>query len=355
MNNELISIAMCTYNGERFLKQQLDSICTQSFKNFELIIVDDVSSDGTVDIINAYAKKDSRIKFYINKNNLGFKKNFEKAISLCSANYIALSDQDDIWKPHKLRLFISQIGEHSLIYSDAILIDQYSNELNEELVRSKKRHLVQGNCNKAFILDNCVSGNTLMFKKEIIENIIPIPDNISYHDIWIAFIASTYGTIIYTDEAMTYYRRYTEQVTHKNTEDFIDEDIMRLYRHRTSVHYKIYKTRKNHLKDLQVLSQVSNIDSMTESIIQSLLEHFQSYEHIYFNKELNLLLHKHKDDILAITDKDERAKKVHELSVGLKYYKNIFFYTYSFIKGFLRLIRLRTKNIRKSFLKISSK
>ena len=168
--DKLISIAMCTYNGERFVKEQIDSIIAQSYTKFELIVVDDCSKDNTINIIKDYQSKDDRIKLFQNENNLGFVKNFEKAISLCSGDYIALADQDDIWKKDKIEVFIKNIGDNLLIYSDAILIDQYSKEIGKELIRPNG-NLVEGKCNKAFIFYNCVSGNTLMFKKELIKYI----------------------------------------------------------------------------------------------------------------------------------------------------------------------------------------
>ena len=79
----MIGIAMTTYNGERFLREQIDSILNQTYTDFELIICDDVSSDSTVDILNEYAQKDSRIHIIQNEKNLGFLKNFEKAIRIC--------------------------------------------------------------------------------------------------------------------------------------------------------------------------------------------------------------------------------------------------------------------------------
>ena len=93
----MISIAMATYNGEKFLRYMLDSILSQTYQDIELIICDDNSSDSTCLILKEYEKNNSRIKLYFNESNLGFIKNFEKAISLCSGDYIALSDQDDIW------------------------------------------------------------------------------------------------------------------------------------------------------------------------------------------------------------------------------------------------------------------
>ena len=209
---------MCTYNGQRFIKEQLDSMLSQTYKHFELIITDDGSSDDTIEIIKEYQKSDDRIKLYQNEKNLGFVKNFEKAISLCSGEYIALADQDDIWKKNKLEVFLNEIKENVLIYSDAILIDEHSNISSNQLIRPNN-NLVKGKCNKAFLLSNCVSGNTLMFKRELLEYILPIPDGVRFHDIWIAFVASTYGTITYTEEPLTYYRRYSEQITHQPEKD----------------------------------------------------------------------------------------------------------------------------------------
>ena len=88
----MISVAMATYNGERYLPVQLDSILNQTIQDFEIVICDDCSRDNTRKILEDYAKLDSRIKVYLNETNLGFKKNFEKAISLCSGDYVALSD-----------------------------------------------------------------------------------------------------------------------------------------------------------------------------------------------------------------------------------------------------------------------
>src|SRR5574344_1640995 len=123
--HNLISIAMCSYNGERFIKEQIDSIIAQTYKNFELIIVDDGSKDNTIEIIKYYQSKDSRIKLFQNEKNLGFVKNFEKAITLCSGDFIALADQDDVWKKNKIEVFLNNIDKNMLIYSDAILMYQY--------------------------------------------------------------------------------------------------------------------------------------------------------------------------------------------------------------------------------------
>ena len=107
----MISIAMATYNGEKYLAEQLDSILAQTVQDFELIVCDDCSSDSTAEILSRYAEKDSRIKIFVNEKNLGFVKNFEKAVSLCSGEYIALSDQDDVWFAGHLEILLRNIKD----------------------------------------------------------------------------------------------------------------------------------------------------------------------------------------------------------------------------------------------------
>ena len=125
----LISVVMATYNGERFLAEQLDSIFLQSYPNIELIIVDDVSVDGTVAIIKSYCEKHSNIRLYVNDENLGYIKNFEKGMLLATGALIALSDQDDIWVTDKLSILFEGIAEHEIIYSDSELIDETGKRL----------------------------------------------------------------------------------------------------------------------------------------------------------------------------------------------------------------------------------
>src|ERR1700761_5678732 len=97
MSNSLVSIALCTYNGEQFIDSQLDSILAQSYPNIEIIAVDDCSTDATWEVLQDYAQKDKRVRACRNEHNLGHTLNFQKAIALATGEYIALCDQDDIW------------------------------------------------------------------------------------------------------------------------------------------------------------------------------------------------------------------------------------------------------------------
>ena len=108
----MISVAMATYNGEVYLRKQLDSILHQSLPVDEIIICDDQSSDGTVDIIQEYIKQYPHIHLYQNEQNLGYKRNFKKALSLCSKEYIFLCDQDDIWDSDKVKEMVAIMNNY---------------------------------------------------------------------------------------------------------------------------------------------------------------------------------------------------------------------------------------------------
>ncbi len=318
--DSLVSIAMCSYNGERFIQEQINSILEQSYSNFELIITDDCSSDKTIEIIKNYQANDTRIKLYQNEVNLGFVKNFEKAISLCTGEYIALADQDDIWTKDKLKTFIENIGENVLIYSDALLIDEYSESMGKELVRPTN-NLVSGSNNRAFLLANCVSGNTLMFKKELVQYILPIPEDVSFHDIWIAFVASTYSSITFMEEPMTYYRRYSEQVTKKRVKDY--ESFFDRFEKKKELKLRHAKVAVKDLNTFLSLKILKNEE--TKEIIKMLIKHYENYEQIYYNMTLHTILKKYKNDIFAIRQRNKRDQRVTRTAMGLKLHTRTLF------------------------------
>src|SRR3984893_11664406 len=137
MSGMRISAAMCTYNGARFLPDQLESIAAQTRLPDELIICDDRSTDGSVDIIRSFAHHAPfPIRLVFNATNLGSTKNFEKAIGLCEGEIIALEDQDDVWRPEKLGCIAGVLERDERIgavFSDAELIDQDSRPLGQTL------------------------------------------------------------------------------------------------------------------------------------------------------------------------------------------------------------------------------
>ncbi|TDQ09366.1 glycosyltransferase family 2 protein [Pedobacter metabolipauper] len=213
-NQALVSIALCVYNGEQFLKEQLDSILNQNYQNIEIIIVDDCSADQSRTILNTYKEKYSIIKLYFNTANLGYVRNFEKAITLATGKYIALSDQDDIWHPEKISKQVAEIGDHMLIYHDSQYMDHEGKDL--DLKMSDVFNLYEGNSPLPFLLKNCVSGHTIMFNRILLEHALPFNADF-FHDWWLAFVASNAGSIKLVPQTLVRYRQHTE-----NTIDMLD-------------------------------------------------------------------------------------------------------------------------------------
>lgn len=215
MNNyPKISIAMATFNGEPYLEKQLESIINQTYKNIEIIICDDCSHDKTIKIIENLIKENYPIKLYKNEKNLGYAKNFEKAIKLCESNYIALSDQDDIWESNKLELQIEyilnlekkNINMPILVHSDLTMIDKNDNFISASYFKYRKYKLKKEK-DLGHILGPCgIMGNTIMMNKNLKERILPFPSSIENHDYWISLMNELFGKRITLDEKLVNYR-----------------------------------------------------------------------------------------------------------------------------------------------------
>ena len=204
----LVSVAMATYNGARFLREQLESIYSQTYKNIDVVVTDDRSVDGTQDILEEYRRKKG-LKFEINQKRLGVMKNFERAILGCSGDFIALSDQDDIWLPHKIERLMAQIGDHSLICSDAGLCDSAGKEFAPSFYRYSNIYVPPRTLAREWTLvANFVTGCTALFAGDLMEKALPIPLSAACHDWWLAVVASRERGIRFLDEPLLLYRQH---------------------------------------------------------------------------------------------------------------------------------------------------
>ena len=205
----LVSVVLATYNGEKYVEQQLDSIFQQTYKNIELIAVDDASSDNTLNILYAYRLNHSNMKVFLNETNLGFIKNFEKACSLANGDFISPCDQDDVWHVDKIKLMVESIGDYPMIYCDSFICD-------ENLQQTGKKISDIVNCKS---WDNCLQysvfariyGHTLLYTRSLLQNIISFTEVIP-HDWWIAYNAILNGGIKFLNEPLVYYRQHKENV-----------------------------------------------------------------------------------------------------------------------------------------------
>ena len=207
----LVSIVMATYNGERFLEAQMDSVLKQSYPSLEIIVVDDGSTDGTAAILQSYANKHSKIKLYFAEGrNLGYIKNFEKGCQLATGDYISFCDQDDVWHPDKTAILMQAIGDHPMVYGDDKLVDDQLNSLKQKHSDVKSLQSFD-NC-LYFATDNCVGGHDLIMRRDIFLHAAPFPVEMPY-DLWCAFVATFYGTIRYVDQALVQWRQHTSNIT----------------------------------------------------------------------------------------------------------------------------------------------
>lgn len=224
MNEEKVDILLPTYNGEKFLREQLDSIIEQTYKNIRIIISDDCSSDSTPQILEEYKKKDDRIEIYIQQKNLGVVKNIEFLLQKVENSLYMLSDQDDVWLPNKIEKSIEKLKSENvdLVFGDLEVVDEKLNTIyssfGDFMQLNKKIHKYI-NSYKLNYLYNCVTGCTILSKKEYIEKILPIPNESKYliHDHWIGLIVSLNGKVAYMPEKYIKYRQ------HGNNEVGIDK------------------------------------------------------------------------------------------------------------------------------------
>lgn len=216
-----ISVAMCTYNGADFLPAQLESILAQSRKPDQIVVCDDGSTDETRSVLQKFEKHSpDLILLRFNKKNLGSIKNFEQAIGLCNGDVIALSDQDDVWRPDKLQLIQEAFKKQStsLVFSDAELVDKNLKPLNRRMWNEvgfdehKKKLLRSGRALEVLVTGWTVTGATMAFRTGFKNICLPVPDGIAMiHDGWIALTIAAVGEVVALDEPLIQYRQHDRQ------------------------------------------------------------------------------------------------------------------------------------------------
>ena len=226
----MISVCMATYNGEKYLKPQIESILCQLGKNDELVISDNFSTDNTVNIIESFC--DDRIKLFRfpqNKKLLrtrhGKEKNvtnnFENALRKSSGEYIFFADQDDVWKPEKIKTMMSYMKKYSLVMCNATTIDGYDSVLMEKLY--SKNPLRKGIL--SFRARGCLCG----MDRKLIATSLPIPKTIVSHDLWVGILAEFMNSYYFIDTPLVFHRRNIGNVS---------TDISQ--KSKNSLFYKIY-------------------------------------------------------------------------------------------------------------------
>lgn len=224
---EKISIILPTYNGARYIEKQLESLVKQSFPAYEIIIVDDVSKDETVEIIKRYTLKYEFIKFFQNEINLNAIASFQKAASLAGGDYIAFCDQDDIWEQNKIENQINLLRSNEvdetkplLLFHDLSVIDE--NDIMTaasfwDMMKFRKYNFRF----ESLLFKNVVTGCTMIINKKM-KDVFCATDvrEIMMHDHWFALVAFSFGTAIYDRKVLIKYRTHSNSVTSKDKMTF---------------------------------------------------------------------------------------------------------------------------------------
>jgi hypothetical protein len=218
-----ISVALCTYNGARFVGEQLGSILEQTRAPDELVVSDDGSSDATLAIVNATMAaraaqhQGEALRYVANVNDapLGVTRNFERAVTTCTSTLIALSDQDDIWHRDRLERLAREFEDPRLLllHTDARLVDEHGVPLGMtlfgalEITAGERALELGGDGFDALLRRNLATGATVVFRRELLERALPFPAE-WVHDEWLAIIAAATGRITVVPEPTIDYRQH---------------------------------------------------------------------------------------------------------------------------------------------------
>ena len=201
----MISVCIATYNGERYIRQQIESIVCQLNVDDEIIVSDDGSTDGTLDIIRSIDNSKIRIVEGPKRNSPTL--NFENAMKHAKGDFIFLSDQDDVWKPDKVKMCMKWLKTYYCVVSDAEVTDSSLNPLYPSLYGIM--NVKQGRIYNT-IWKNGYTGCCMAFRREILEASLPFPKDIPMHDIWIGNVAAYKYNVKFIPDKLIYFRRHKD-------------------------------------------------------------------------------------------------------------------------------------------------
>jgi len=279
----LVTIILATYQGEAYLKEQLQSLVSQTYKPIEIHIYDDCSTDNTISIIEEYTNNYPFIKLHQNEKNIGFVKNFEQGIQLSNSNYIALSDQDDIWNKDKIEKQMTLLKELErdnpskpiLIHSDLSIIDSSGKTTHQSFFKFRGIKYTNEKDIALMLGHSGVMGNTILMNRKLAETAIPFPNPLKTHDYWIALVNEFTGIRGVLDEALLKYRQHSSNTSSpKNTNKVLRSLfllIQSIYSQNAVLYFVNDRTRKSTIEYLCKSHYVNPDDKkITQDFIQYL-------------------------------------------------------------------------------------
>lgn len=270
-----ISVVMATYNGSKFVKEQLLSVLNQTFPPDEIIIVDDCSNDDTVDIIRSILECSSiEYKLIIHDKNMGVSKSFQDGILEAQYEYIMICDQDDVWLPNKIEITKKYLSKKtSLVVCNASLVDCKLKSLGMsmfEFIRFPLKFtkteisLSSKEMMNLCLKRNYVTGMCMAGKKNVIKTAFPIPDTMTY-DAWLAWILSMKGNTVFIKDELVLYRQHEKNVIGTTRKK---ENLRKYFSHRII-------DKKSYLKKYESLSTVKNLDEEIKVYLSDAVSFYQ--------------------------------------------------------------------------------
>jgi cellulose synthase/poly-beta-1,6-N-acetylglucosamine synthase-like glycosyltransferase len=315
----LISIAMCTYNGEAYLSDQLASILNQTRQPDELVVCDDASTDNTLQVLNQFTKEASfPVRVYRNEQKLGATKNFEKAISLCTGDFIFLSDQDDVWMPekvNKLRQALMNNPDAGYVFSDALIVNTvlrpmgYTMWQSIKFTRRQRRNFEQRKQLAVLLNHNVVTGATMAFRARLKSVILPIPEE-AIHDEWIAWLASSLGMYgVFIEEPLIHYRQHTQQLISGRRVSFAEQVKRAWFTADQSFESLLHREEVKCSKALERLTITDQLERDIQQLFDSKIQHFRVRQSIHE--------HPHYARFFAVS-REFLSLRYHRFSIGWK-------------------------------------
>ena len=292
------SVALCSYNGEKYIHQQIDSILSQTHRPSEIVVCDDGSTDRTPEILAEYQKQYPEIfRIHFNEINLRSVKNFEKAIFLCSKDIIFLSDQDDIWaenKAEKIVYFLDNHAEIDAVATNGFCIDEngtvhekYSLWDAPVFLREKGKNI---DYFEIILHCNIATGASMAFRAALKPEIMPFPVLKDYHhDEWIAVNTARKGRFAFLNDKLFYYRTHQEQQVGGVFFDKTEEGKAKLMKSfnlepNNFSEYKKLLKRLLRFYEINVIIENKNQGHPSSNISQSIKERYDALKNEFKNK-----------------------------------------------------------------------
>lgn len=209
----MISVCMATFNGGKFIREQLESILSQLPPDAEIIIADDGSTDDTLLVVDSL--NESRIRVLPAERHLGVIYNFERALRASKGEIVFLADQDDVWLPGKVEMCLAALNEADLVMHDAFLLglsDAFESAWGRNGKLSDIRTYRSGVV--ANWWKNSFTGCCMAFRRKVLDKALPFPKNLPMHDQWLGVVAEKYFKVSYVDEPLVDYRQHSSNATH---------------------------------------------------------------------------------------------------------------------------------------------